>query len=410
VTARVAITGMGCISGLGQGLDATWAGLTNGVGAVRPLSRRYADDDRFPIEGPAAFIETVDGSAVEARAGRRVMGQLDPNAAYAAVATHEALVDAGLLDEPALLSHAAILYGGASGGNGTLEDGYGRLFLKGQSGVHPLTIPKMMGSAAVGQISMLFGVRGMAFAIASACASSAHAIGEAMHLVRAGRAKVVIAGGADASLTFGSWTAWKALRAMAPDACRPFSQGRQGMVLGEGAASLVIEDLDHALARGAKIHAELLGAGATSDAFDLTQPDPAGAARAMAQAFEDAGLAIDAPVLISAHGTGTPLNDKAETQALRAVLGRDLDRDLVIATKSAHGHLLGAGGAIELVAGVQALNAGLAPQVLGYLGPDPDCDLPLALDRAQRVDSEYLLSNSFAFGGLNAALIARRMG
>jgi nodulation protein E len=408
VSARVAITGLGCVSGLGQGVAAMWAGLTDGVGGVRTLSRRFDDDPRFPVEGPAAFIDALDGSAVEARAGRKVMAQLDPVAAMALVATHEALEDAGLLDGAAQLADAAVLYGAASGGNTTTEQGYGRLFLKGQPGVHPLTIPRMMSSAAVSQISMLYGVRGMAFAIASACASSAHAIGEAMHLVRAGRAKIVIAGGADASLTYGSWSAWKAVRAMAPDACRPFSAGRSGMVLGEGAATLVVEDLDHAHARGATIHAELIGAGASSDAFDLTQPDGDGAVRAMAQAYADAGIGLDQPCLISAHGTGTPLNDKTEAKALRALFGEHIARHRVIATKSGHGHLIGAGGAIEFVAGLRALQAGLAPPILNYLGPDPDCDLPLALGAPQPIGCEVLMSNAFAFGGLNSVLVARR--
>jgi len=410
MTGRVAVTGLGCVSGLGQGMAATWAGLTDGRGGVRMLSRRLGDDPRFAMEGPAAFVESVDGSALEAHLGRRVMGQLDPVCAYAVVATHEALTDAGLLDQTALLGDAAILYGGASGGNVTIEESYARLFLKGQAGVHPLTIPKYMASAAVGQISMLFGVKGMAYAIASACASSAHAIAEAMHLVRAGRSKIVIAGGADASLTFGSWTAWKALRAMAPDACRPFSSERKGMVLGEGAATLVLEDLDHARARGATIHAEVIGAGASSDAFDLTQPDGVGATKAMAQARADAGIRLDEPCLISAHGTGTPLNDKMEAQALGEVFGRDLERHCVIATKSAHGHLLGAGGAIEFVAGLGALKAGLAPPILNYLGPDPDCVLPLALGPPCSISHEVLVSNSFAFGGMNSVLVARRFG
>jgi nodulation protein E len=408
MTARVAVTGWGCVSGLGQGMAATWAALTDGRGGVRPLSRRFGGDDRFSIEGPAAFVEAVDGTALEAYLGRRVMAQFDPVSAYAAVATHEALTDAGLLDQPAMLADAAILYGGASGGNITLEEAYGRLFVKGQPNLHPLTIPKYMTSAAVGQLSILFGVRGMAFAIASACASSAHAIAEAMHQVRAGRAKIVIAGGADASISYGSWTAWKALRAMAPDACRPFSSGRKGMVLGEGAASLILEDFDHARARGATIYAEVIGAGASSDAFDLTQPVGVGAVRAMTQAYADAGVGLDEPCLISAHGTGTPLNDKTEAQALREVFGQSLERHLVIATKSAHGHLLGAGGAIEFIAGIQALRSGLAPPILNYLGADPDCDLPLALGVARPVEREVLVSNSFAFGGLNSVLMARR--
>jgi nodulation protein E len=408
-TARVAVTGLGCVSGLGQGVAASWARLAIGEGGVRPLTRRFRDDERFTVEGPAAAIEALDGAAVEAHAGRRVLSQMDPVAAFAAVASHEALADAGLLDQPALLADAAIVYGSASGGNQTIEEAYGRVFLKLAPNIHPLTIPKYMGSASVSQLSMLFGIKGLAFATSSACASSAHAIGEAMHMIRAGRARIVLAGGSDASISYGSWLGWKGLQAMSSTACRPFSAGRDGMVLGEGAASLVLEDLDHARARGATIYAEVVGAGASSDAFHLTQPDGEGAVRAMRAAHADAGLALDAPSLISTHGTGTPLNDKTEAEAIRRVYGAGLGRHRVIASKSAHGHLLGGAGAIEFLIGVLALREGLAPPVLNYLGPDPDCDLPLALGAPQGLEAEALVSNSFAFGGLNSVLIARRV-
>jgi nodulation protein E len=407
--ARVAVTGMGCVSGLGQGVPATWARLAAGEGGVRPIARRFRDDPRFPIEGVAAAVETLDGGAVEAYAGRRVFNPMDPVAAYAAVASHEALANAGLLDQPDILAEAAILYGSASGGNHTIEEAYGRVFLNGQATIHPLSIPKYMGSASVSALSMLFRIKGLAFATSSACASSAHAIAEAMHLIRAGRAKVALTGGSDASLSYGSWLGWKALQAMSATACRPFSAGRDGMVLGEGAASLVLEDLDHARARGATIYAEIAGAGASSDAFDLTRPDGEGALKAMAQAHADAGLPLDAPVLISTHGTGTPLNDKTEAQVLRQLYGDALGRHRVIATKSAHGHLLGGAGAIELLVGIAALNEQLAPPVLNYLGPDPECDLPLVVDMPQTFDAEALVSNSFAFGGLNSVLVARRV-
>ena len=266
-----------------------------------------------------------------------------------------------------------------------------------------------MGSASVSQLSMLFGIKGLAFATSSACASSAHAIGEAMHMIRAGRAQIVVAGGSDASISFGSWLGWKALQAMSPQTCRPFSAGRNGMILGEGAATLVLEDMDHATARGATIYAELAGAGASSDAFHLTQPDGEGAVKAMRQAHADAGVALGTPALISTHGTGTPVNDKMEAEAIGQVYGDALARHRVIATKSAHGHLLGGAGAIEFLVGLQALRAGLAPPVLNYLGPDPECDLPLALGAPQPIAAEVLVSNSFAFGGLNSVLIARRV-
>ena len=407
--ARVAVTGMGCVSALGQGAAATWARLAAGEGGIRPILRGFRDDPRYTVDGPAAAVESLDGAALEAFVGKRVLSQMDPVSAFAAVASHEALLDAGLLEAPGLLAEAAIVYGSASGGNLTIEEAYGRIFLKGAASIHPLTIPKYMGSASVGQLSILFGIKGLAFATSSACASSAHAIGEAMHMIRAGRSQIVVAGGSDASITFGSWLGWKALQAMSPQTCRPFSSGRDGMILGEGAATLVLEDLDHARARGATIYAELAGAGATSDAFHLTQPDGEGAMKAMRQAHADAGVALETPALISTHGTGTPVNDKMEAEAIRQVYGAALDAHQVIATKSAHGHLLGGAGAIEFMVGLQALRAGLAPPVLNYLGPDPECDLPLVLGAPQPTSAEVLVSNSFAFGGLNSVLIARRV-
>jgi nodulation protein E len=405
---RVAVVGLGCVSALGQGVQANWSGLKDGVSGIRLLDRRNPDADWLTMQGPAASIDSLDASAVEAYAGRRVTAQLDPVAAYSVVATHEALTDAGLIAEPAILSQASILYGAASGGNLTQEEGFVRILVKGQSNTHPLTVPKMMSSAAASQLSMIFGVKGVAFAISSACASSAHAIGEAAHMIRAGRTKVAIAGGAEASLTFGAWASWRALRVMAPDACRPFSIGRKGMVLGEGAASLVLEDLDHARARGATIYAEIIGVGDSSDAAHMTAPTPNGVAVAMQRAYADAGMASETPVIVSAHGTGTPLNDKIEAEVLRATLGGDLGRHRVIATKSAHGHSLGAAGAMGLLFGTLALREGVAPPVLGYLGPDPECDLPLALGQVQAFEAEALISNAFAFGGLNSVLIARR--
>jgi nodulation protein E len=407
--ARVAVTGLGCVSGLGQGVAASWAALTAGQGGIRRVVCGYRDDPRYVIDGPAAAVEALDGAAVEAHVGRRVLTQMDPVSAFAAVASYEALADAGLLGQPALLSDAFIVYGSASGGNRTIEEAYSRIFLKQQSSIHPLTIPKYMGSASVSQLSMLFAIKGLAFATSSACASSAHAIAEGMHMIRAGRARIVLTGGSDASISYGSWLGWKALQAMSPQTCRPFSAGRDGMILGEGAASIVLEDLDHARARGATIYAELAGAGATSDAFHLTQPDGEGAVKAMAQAHADAGLARDAPALISTHGTGTPLNDKMEAEAIRRVYGADIGRHRVIATKSAHGHLLGGAGAIEFLIGVLALREGLAPPVLNYLGADPDCELPLVLGAPQAFEAEALVSNSFAFGGLNSVLVARRL-
>ncbi len=406
---RIAITGMGAVSGLGQGVEPTWAALIAGESGVRPMSRRFADNPAYAYEGPAAFIQNLNLAAIEDRFGPRVLAHVDPFSAYASVATVEALEQAGLIDHPALGDRTAIVYGVGSGGNTTMEEGYGRLFDKKAATVHPLTIPKFMVSAAASHLSMMLGVRGMAFTIASACASSGHAISEGMHMLRAGRADVAIVGGGEAPITYGGWVSWKAVRAMSPTACRPFSIGRDGMILGEGAATLILETWTHAVGRGAKILGELIGSGASSDAFHITQPQGEGAVKAIRAAHADAGVPTDTPVLISSHGTGTEMNDKTEAQALNTVYGDALKDDRVIATKSAHGHLFGGAGAIEFLLGVLALQRGRAPPVLNYIGPDPACDVPLVLGEARPIDYEVLVSNSFAFGGLNSVLMARRV-
>lgn len=397
---RVVVTGMGCISGLGRGAQENWRRARDGDGAIRHLSRAGVD-------GVAAWMEPGDGASPLRVEELRPMGRLDPVSLYALEATVEAVEQAGLRNDPALALRTAILIGCGSGGNATIDAAYERLFGNGQTKVHPQTIPGSMIAAPAAHIAMLLGVHGPAFTLSSACASSAHALGEAMHMIRSGRVDVAIAGGAEACLSLGSWTAWQSLGVLAPDTCRPFSRDRRGMVLGEGAAVLVLESEEHARARGATILNELLGYGASSDAAHMTAPDVDGIMMALRAAHEDAEVGPDTPALISSHGTGTALNDPAETAALRAIYDRALDRHTVIATKSAHGHMIGATGAIEFLLGLMALNEGVAPPVLNHLDRDPECDLPLALT-AQPLDAEILVSSSFAFGGLNAVLIAGR--
>ena len=335
------------------------------------------------------------------------LGRLDPLSLFTVVATGEALGQAGLIGSPSLDRRTAVIVGCGSGGNATIDKAYQRLFGQGQSKVHPQTIPSSMIAAPSAHVAMLHGIHGPAFTISSACASSAHALGEAMHMIRAGRVDVAVVGGAEACLNRGSWTGWQSLGVLAPDSCRPFSMDRQGMVLGEGAAMLVLESEDHARARRAKPLGRLAGYGASSDAGQMTAPDADSMAAALRSAHDDAGVALDGPLLVSAHGTGTVLNDKTETAALRAVYGDWLDRHRVIATKSAHGHMIGAAGAMEFVLGMRALNEGFAPPILNYLGADPDCDLPLAVEGRAFV-ADALVSSSFAFGGLNAVLIGTR--
>lgn len=403
---RVVVTGRGCVSGLGQGVAATWAALAAGRGAIRQVRREASDDPAHAYEGPAAAIDALDPAPLAERFGPRPFAGLDPATAYALAATHEALTEAGLVGHPVLEADTAVIYGTGAGGVSTVEEGYLRLFHKRAANVHPTTIPRQMPSAAASHLSMAFGIRGPVFGLTSACASSAHALAEGLHRIRSGRSQVVVAGGAEACLTYGSWTGWTALKAMAPDTCRPFSLGRQGMVLGEGAATLVLESEEHARARGAAVFGELAGEGASSDAHHITAPSGDGAVRAIRLAHADAGLPIDTPLLYSAHGTGTLLNDAVEAKALREVYGAALDESLVIATKSAHGHLIGAGGALEFLVGLLALERGLAPHVLNGLGQDPVCDAPVAWV-ATPIAYEALVSASFAFGGLNAVLIGR---
>ena len=405
MTIRVAVTGMGCISGLGQGTAQTWARAAGGRSAIAPFDLPRNEDAR--TTGPAAPIGDVDDTGVTARFDRRAIGQLDPLSRYALIAATEAIGEAGLIGDPVLDRRTAIIIGCGSGGNTTFETAYRRLYERGQNRVHPQTIPAAMISAPASQIAMLFGVHGPAMTIASACASSAHAMGEAMHMIRAGRAEVAITGGAEACLTLGSWVAWASLGAMASDTCRPFSIDRQGLVLGEGAAILVLEAWEHAIARRAIIHGELIGYGASTDAAHITAPDQAGIEAAIRAAHADAALALDVPVLISSHGTGTRLNDATEARALKAIYGAALAESLVIATKSAHGHLIGGSGALEFLLGLKALQAGLAPPVCHHLGRDPECEVPLALAPTP-IGYDHLVSNSFAFGGLNAVLIGRR--
>ena len=389
-------------------MDATWEALAAGRGAIRPVTRTAAGDASFTYSGPAAAIEALDPAPLTARFGPKPFAGYDPVTSYALAATHEALGQAGLVDHPALEHDTAVIYGGGAGGVTTIEEGYLRLFDKRLSTVHPTTVPRQMLSAASSVISMSYGIKGAVFTLASACSSSAHALAEGLHRIRSGRAKVVVAGGAEACLTYGSWASWQALKAMAPDTCRPFSAGRRGMALGEGAATLVLEDEAHARARGAVILGELAGEGATSDAHHITAPNGEGAVRAIRLAHADAGLPLDAPVLYSAHGTGTLLNDRMEAQALREVYGDALGRSTVIATKSAHGHLIGGGGALEFLLGLRALERAFAPPVLNGLGPDPECgELPVAW-AGRAVACEALVSASFAFGGLNSVLVGRR--
>lgn len=404
---KVVITGMGCVSGLGADVGSTWKSLLAGQTAIRPITQHAIGGGDYALECVGAPAAPDALERMGKHFSEKQIAAVDPFSNFAAAATLEALQDAGLWGDAERLAGAAIIYGSASGGNAAIETAYQRVFDAKLPNIHPMSIPRYMTSASVSHLSMLYGIRGHTLAMSSACASSAHAIAEALYFIRAGRGNIVVTGGSDASLTYGSLFGWKALQAMATDTCRPFSTQRKGMVIGEGGATLILEDEDHARARGARIYAEVAGAASNADARHITQPDPENAAAAIRAAHREAGLGFNAPLLYSAHGTGTRLNDKAETTALKLAYDSNLPRHRVIATKSAHGHMIGGTGAMELLLGIVAMREGIAPPILNYLGPDPECDLPLVLN-PEPFACEAVVSSSFAFGGLNSVLIARK--
>ena len=320
---------------------------------------------------------------------------------YALVAGAEAMAMAGL---PAGLGpRAGVIMGTAAGGISTWEDSYRAVFAEGKNRVSPLTVPRLMHNAAASHLSIAWGLTGPVFSVSSACASANHAMGLALQQIRAGVADVMLAGGSEAMLCFGGVKAWEGLRVLAPDACRPFSLGRKGMVIGDGAGVLVFEAEDHARARGARVLAEVAGFAMTADAGDIVAPNPMGAAAAMRAALADAGLVAGDIGHINAHGTGTLANDRSEAAAIREVFGDQ--GPPVSSTKAAHGHGIGATGAFEAIAAIMTLTEGLMPPTLGFKASDPDCALDLVLGAARPANVQAVMSNAFAFGGLNAVLV-----
>lgn len=329
----------------------------------------------------------------------------DPFTRLAIAAADEAVAMAGLT--AAELKGAGVILGTAAGGIATWEDNYRAVFAEGRDRVPPLVVPRLMHNAAPSHVSIRHGLRGPSFSVSSACASANHAIGLAFREIREGRARVMLAGGAEAMLTFGGIKAWEGLRVLSPDGCRPFDAARNGMVMGEGAAVFVLEDADHAAARGAVALAEVAGFAMTADAADIVAPSVDGALAAMTEALADAGMRAGDLGYVNAHGTGTLANDRAEAAALRALLKEAAAGVAVSSTKGAHGHAIGATGALELLACIVALRDGLAVPTVGCTLPAADIGLNIVLERSQTLACGAALSNSFAFGGLNAVLALR---
>jgi len=334
------------------------------------------------------------------------LGLLDRHSQFALIAAREAVADAGLKESD--LKPAAAIIGTGCGGKETDEQTYQKLYLDHKTRVHPFTIPRGMPSAAASQVSMQLGTQGPAFTVSSACASSNHAIAQAVMMIRSGMVDVAITGGTDAPFTYGLLKAWEALRVLSSGTCRPFSIDRDGLVLGEGAGIIVLESMAHARERGADIYGELAGFGMSADAAHITDPSSNGAARAMALALTDAQVTPDQITYINAHGTGTKQNDPSETKAIRQVFGDHSDDLFVSSTKSMHGHVLGASGVIELIAAVLSLRHGIIPPSANFTAPGEGCDLNYVPNKPVSLDYGMALSNSFAFGGLNAVLVVRK--
>jgi nodulation protein E len=399
---RVAITGLGIISPLGLNLADTWTSLREGRPGIGAIQSADCSTLRFQN---GAEVRGYD--ALKHFEGGRD-AYIDRFAQFSVIAAREALRDSGIELTPELRELAAIVCGSAVGGQAALEAGFEDLYVQGRGRVHPLTIPKTMANAGASQISMDLHLSGPAYTVSTACSSSNHAIGQAFHLVRDSRAEMAVTGGSEAPFTIGLLKAWEAMRVIAPDTCRPFSKDRRGMILGEGGAMMILEPLERAKARGARIYAEICGFGMSSDAHHLTQPTVDGPARAMRAALRDAELQPEQIGYINAHGTGTPGNDPVETSAIRDVFGPQAYKLGISSTKSLHGHALGAAGALEAVATVLALHYGILPPTANYNERDPECDLDYVPNHARVVEVEAALSNSFAFGGLNAVVAFRR--
>ncbi|TDL91283.1 beta-ketoacyl-[acyl-carrier-protein] synthase family protein [Meridianimarinicoccus aquatilis] len=399
---RVVITGQGTINAIGGSVSETQEAMREGRCGIGPLDIRDVDRLAIKIGGQ------VLGYDPEAHFNRQQIALYDRFTQFTLIAAKEAITQSGLSFTGELAAQSGVVLGTAGGGMQTSDENYRSVYEDGKNRVHPFVVPKLMNNAACSHVCMNYNLKGPSFTVATACASSNHAMGQAFHMIRGGAAKVIITGGSESMLCFGGVKAWEGLRVMSRDACRPFSANRNGMVQGEGAAIFVFEDYDHARARGADILAEVIGFAMTSDAADIVMPSKQGASRAIAGAVRDAGVALEDVGYINAHGTGTAANDKTECAAVADVFGAHADKLMMSSTKSMHGHVIGGTGAIELLACTMALRDGVIAPTIGYEEPDPECALDVVPNVARDAKVDVVLSNAFAFGGLNAVLALRR--
>jgi nodulation protein E len=399
---RVAVTGLGLVCALGNNVAECWSRLAGGVCGILPLSDPGSPPYKFSRGAQASAFEPLDYFT------EKDLILLERFAQLAAVAAREAVAQSGLIFTGDLADHCAVITGSSIGGQFSEEDGYIRLYREKNSRIAPLTIPRTMSNAGASRISLEFGIHGPVYTVSTACSSSNHALGQAFSMVRSGQVIAAIAGGSEAVFAEGLLRAWEAMRVVSPDVCRPFSINRRGLSLGEGGAMLVLENWDHAQARGIPILGEIVGFGMSSDAHHITQPCVEGPAKSIQWALRDAGLAPERIDYINAHGTGTQANDLIESQAIRLIFGAKADSLPVSSTKSMHGHTLGAAGAIEAIATLLTLRHGIIPPTVNFTSADPACPLDIVANQARTAPLEFALSNTFAFGGLNASLVFQR--
>ena len=399
---RVVVTGMGSISALGKTVAETWQNVVDCKSGIAPLVSTDMSQIRFKNGGEVKEYNAQNYFT------EKEIDLIDKFAQFGVIAAKEAVEHAGIEWTEELRDRTCVIMGTSIGGEGTTEAAFHTLFKEGKNRVNLFTIPRIMPNASASHITMQFGITGFAYAISTACASSNHAIGNAYWMIRNGMCDKAITGGSETPISLAFLKAWEAIRVVAPDTCRPFSKGRQGMTLGEGGAMLVLETLDSALERNAKIYGEIIGFGMSSDAGHITKPNQAGPESAMKLALKDAEIAPDAIDYINAHGTGTIANDAMEVAAIKAVFNGHSKKLAVSSTKSLHGHVLGGTSAIEAVVTALALKNQVYPPTANFTGQDPECDLDVVPNESRAGNMEYALSNSFAFGGLNAVLAFKR--
>lgn len=405
---RVGITGLGVIAATGKDVRTFFNNLLAGRSGIGRITQ--FDPSSLSVQIAA---EVPDYRAADYFPAKR-LDFMDRFCEFGLIAAREAMQSSGLQVRDEERPRFGVVMGSGMGGANTLESGFYNLYAKQATRLHPFTIPKIMHNAAASQICMEYGAEGPSLATSTACSSAGHAIGEAFHLIKYGMADVMLAGGSDAPITYGMIRSWESVRVLATGngdpshACRPFSGDREGLVMGEGAGVLLLEELEHARKRGAKIYAELAGYGMTSDASHITQPSVDGPVRAIRMALDEAGVRPDEVGYVNAHGTGTRLNDVTETQVLKESFKEHARKLAISSTKSMHGHVMGGTGAIELIATVMAMDEGVIPPTANYTKPDPECDLDYVPNQARESKVRVAISNSFAFGGLNAVLALRK--